>query len=55
MESGEEYQLTASIYPNTANNKELRWSSSEPSVATIDKNGKIKALRKGTTTITVET
>ena len=33
----------------------LQWSSSEPSVATVDANGKIHALKAGSTKITVKT
>lgn len=33
----------------------LRWTSSNPSVATVDANGAVKAIKKGKTTITVIT
>ena len=48
-------KLTATIKPSNASNKKLIWSSSNPSVATVDQNGNIKAVAKGTTTITVKT
>lgn len=35
-------------------NKTVTWSSSVPSVATVDKNGVVKALKAGTTVITVK-
>ena len=43
---------TATVSPTNADNKTIKWSSSNPSVATIDSNGKINAIKKGTTTIT---
>ena len=50
--------LTATIYPANATNKDLTWTSSDPSVATITKSGKegqaiLKSLKAGPTTITV--
>ena len=33
----------------------VTWNSSDKKVATVDKNGKVKALKKGTATITVKT
>ncbi len=42
------------IYPNDATNKRLSWTSSNPSVATVDNNGVVTASRNtaGTTVIT---
>lgn len=48
----EEYKLTAIIYPETALNKKVRWSSSNPSIATVDINGKIKGISQGQAIIT---
>ncbi|MDD7613292.1 MAG: Ig-like domain-containing protein, partial [Candidatus Enterosoma sp.] len=45
-------QATAKITPVDADNKELTWKSSDTKVATIDANGKITALKAGTTEIT---
>ena len=47
--------LSVTISPSNASNTKYSWTSSNPSVATIDKNGKITAIKKGTTTITVTT
>ena len=49
---GTSEKLTATISPNDATNKDIIWTSSEPSVATIDSSGKITAKKLGTTTIT---
>lgn len=42
-----------SVQPYYATNPEVQFSSSNEKVATIDKNGKVKGLKAGTTTITV--
>ena len=48
-------QLSASIMPTTASNKNLVWSSSNTDVATVDSNtGKVYTKYTGYTTITVE-
>ena len=45
-------QLTASVSPSTANDKTVTWSSTDESVAIVDQNGKVTALKKGNTVIT---
>lgn len=47
----EEYQLTWTINPSNANIQTVKFTSSDPSVATIDKDGKIVAVANGTTVI----
>ena len=47
--------LTATVYPDNATNTEVTWTSSDPSIATVDKDGKITALKAGEATITVTT
>ena len=50
---GDTWSLTASISPNDASDKTIRWTSSDESVASVDDNGLVKALvRRGKTTIT---
>ena len=49
-----EFTLTATITPSNANTS-LTWASSKPDVATVTKDGKVTAVAKGTTTITVTT
>ena len=43
--------LAATVTPDTAS-KVLNWSSSDDTVATVDQNGKVTAVGKGTATIT---
>ncbi|MCL2606045.1 MAG: Ig-like domain-containing protein, partial [Coriobacteriia bacterium] len=47
--------LTANVTPTNAANRNVSWTSSNTRVATINSNGQIRALRPGTTTITVRT
>ena len=51
---GETAALTASITPTNADNQTITWSSSDTSIATVDKNGNIVAVSKGEATITAE-
>ena len=55
LQIGDTYQLTATVYPNNATNKELKWTSSNSSIATVSSTGKIIARKNGTATITVKT
>lgn len=52
MNIGDMLQLTATITPNNATNKEITWQSSNEEVAIVDQNGKVTALALGKTTIT---
>ncbi len=45
------YQLTAKSIPIDADNKEVTWSSSDTSIATVDSTGKITTKADGTATI----
>ena len=47
--------LTATITPSNATNKNVTWSSSAESVATVDNSGKVTAVGAGTAQITVTT
>lgn len=50
---GETDNLVATINPSTAIDKSVTWTSSNPSVASVDNNGRIVALSVGSTMITV--
>ena len=55
LTEGETAQLTATVKPDNATNKNVTWSSSAPNVATVDSSGKVTAVAPGTATITVTT
>lgn len=55
IEKGKTQSLTATIAPSNAENKRVSWSSSNTSVATVDKNGVVTAKANGKATITVKT
>ena len=44
--------LTATVAPENATNKEIKWESNNQSVATVDENGTVTAVGEGTATIT---
>ncbi len=47
--------LSATITPKDAKDKTVTWSSNNTKIATVDKNGKVKAKAVGTATITAKT
>ena len=49
----EEMNIGVTIYPGNATNKNVKYKSNDSSIVTIDSNGKIKGIKKGTTYITV--
>lgn len=55
MKVNETYQLKATISPADATNQNVKWESSDSSVADVDQSGLVGALKEGTATITVTT
>ncbi len=49
------YKLRASIKPDNASSPVINWNSSDENIATVDENGLVTALSKGTATITATT
>ena len=54
IKEGKTQTLTATILPENATNKNVKWSSSNEKVATVN-NGVVTAISEGTATITVTT
>ncbi len=52
---GESRQLTASVVPSTAENKNVKWLSSDTNIATVDDKGNVTAISNGTCTVTAVT
>lgn len=51
LEIGESIQLSETILPTNATNKEVIWTSLDNSVATVSQTGKVTAVGSGNTTI----
>ncbi|MCI8652537.1 MAG: hypothetical protein HFF11_02415 [Angelakisella sp.] len=47
--------LTATVAPDNATNKTVKWSTSDSKIAAVDENGKVTAVAPGTVTITAAT
>lgn len=55
IKEGESLNLVATIAPSNATNKNIKWTSSNNTIATVTKEGIITALKEGTVTITATT
>lgn len=56
LKVNETFTLTATVEPSNASNKKVTWSTSAPTVATVDAStGAVKALAVGTAVITATT
>lgn len=53
MTEGETFQLSYTLFPENASTYGLSWKSADNSVAEVDQNGLIKALKPGQTTISI--
>ncbi len=54
MKVGESAKLTASVLPENASYTQVKWSSSDPSVAAVGEDGTVSATESGTTVITAQ-
>ena len=52
---GESFTITATVIPENATDKTVTWSSSDPSVATVDANGKVTGVAPGHASIMAQT
>jgi hypothetical protein len=55
LNTGETFQLIATVMPSNATNKAVSWTSDKTDVATVDASGLVTAKSTGTATITVTT
>lgn len=55
MYESDELQLSYTISPSNASNKEVTWSISDNSYASVDNSGYITALKEGSVTVTATT
>ena len=51
---GKSFTITATVKPDNAWNRTVTWSSSDPSIATVDENGTVTAIADGEAIITAE-
>ncbi len=51
---GKSFTITATVKPDNAWNRTVTWSSSDPSIATVDENGTVTAIAEGEAIITAE-
>ena len=54
LTEGDSETLSATVKPDDATDKTVMWSSSDASVASVDANGKVTALKEGKATITAK-
>ena len=52
LDEGAQKQLSVTFDPEFASDQTITWTSSDESVATVDQNGKVTAVKVGTATIT---
>ena len=52
---GDQFPLAVTVYPVDAENKNVVFTSSDPSVATVDENGVVTGLKGGQTVVTATT
>lgn len=55
IKTGSTFQLTATMIPAKASDKNVTWESSNTSIATVDANGLVTAVATGTAAITLTT
>lgn len=55
LQVGKTDTLTATVTPDNETNKNVTWTSSDPTIAEVDQTGKVKANKEGTATITATT
>ena len=54
IEEENSFQLNVIVLPNEATNKEVKWTSSNNEVASVNEKGLVSGIKRGTATITAE-
>ena len=54
MKAGDAETLVATVKPDNASDKTVTWSSSDASIASVDANGKVTAIKDGSAIITAQ-
>lgn len=54
LEEGTSFKLNVIVLPNDSTNKEVKWTSSNESIATVTNEGLVRAIGIGTVTITAK-
>ena len=52
LKTGEAFQLTATVLPEDADDRSVKWKSDNPAVAKVDDSGYVQAISPGTAVIT---
>lgn len=55
LKTGESRKLSVTVLPSDATNKNVKWKSDNPAVATVDANGNVKAVSEGRAVISAST
>jgi len=55
LTTGGNFNITATVAPSNATYRTIFWSSSDPSIASVNNNGTVTAIRSGSATITAAT
>ena len=51
IKKNKSFKLNATVYPENASKKSVRWESSDNSIAVVNSNGRVKGVKKGTVNI----